>query len=52
MIPVTLMKIEGQHSVLDMCAAPGSKTVQILEALHKENAYPTGFVVANEIDER
>lgn len=34
MIPVTLMKIEPHHKVLDMCAAPGSKTIQILEYLH------------------
>jgi 16S rRNA C967 or C1407 C5-methylase (RsmB/RsmF family) len=27
MIPVTLLKIEPDHIVLDMCAAPGSKTI-------------------------
>jgi 16S rRNA C967 or C1407 C5-methylase (RsmB/RsmF family) len=27
MIPVTLLKIEPHHKVLDMCAAPGSKTI-------------------------
>ena len=36
MIPVTLLNIEPQHKVLDMCAAPGSKTIQILEFLHKD----------------
>ena len=27
MIPVTLLKIEPHHACLDMCAAPGSKTI-------------------------
>lgn len=35
-----------------MCAAPGSKTAQLIEALHanSENSLPTGFVVANDVD--
>jgi 16S rRNA C967 or C1407 C5-methylase (RsmB/RsmF family) len=38
--------------VLDMCAAPGSKTTQLIEALHmeEEGVLPTGFVVANDAD--
>jgi len=27
MIPVTLLNIEPSHAVLDMCAAPGSKSI-------------------------
>ena len=27
MIPVTLLDVQPHHSVLDMCAAPGSKTI-------------------------
>lgn len=50
MIPVLLMDIDPSHSVLDMCASPGSKTVQILEMLHKKTPKPQGFVVANEKD--
>lgn len=50
MIPVTLLKIEPQHVCLDMCAAPGSKTIQILEYLHKDSKMNKGFVVANDLD--
>lgn len=39
--------------ILDMCAAPGSKTAQLLELLHAdENKVPTGYVIANDIDNR
>jgi 16S rRNA methyltransferase RsmB/F len=36
--------------VLDMCAAPGSKTFQLLEALHAASATPPGLVIANDAD--
>lgn len=51
MIPPLVLGVEPQHKVLDMCAAPGSKTAQLIEALHAggENL-PTGFVMANDID--
>lgn len=36
-----------------MCAAPGSKTAQLLEFLHaKEDTIPSGYVVANDIDNK
>ncbi|CAN3360030.1 multisite-specific tRNA:(cytosine-C(5))-methyltransferase [Diutina catenulata] len=52
MIPPLLMDIKPDHAVLDMCAAPGSKTAQLVEALHAndEEANPTGFVLANDSD--
>lgn len=52
MIPPLLMDIEPHHSVLDMCAAPGSKTAQLVEALHANDAETpaTGFVIANDSD--
>ena len=51
MIPVTLLNVESHHLVLDMCAAPGSKTIQILEYLHAyEQKLNEGFVIANDID--
>jgi multisite-specific tRNA:(cytosine-C5)-methyltransferase len=34
MIPPLLMDIEPHHVVLDMCAAPGSKTAQLVEMIH------------------
>jgi 16S rRNA C967 or C1407 C5-methylase (RsmB/RsmF family) len=35
MIPPIFLKVEPQHRVLDMCAAPGSKTAQLIEYLHE-----------------
>jgi len=46
MIPVQLLDIDKDHSVMDMCAAPGSKTCQILEKL----SHGKGFVLANDSD--
>ncbi len=33
MVPPLLLAVEPQHRVLDMCAAPGSKTAQLVEML-------------------
>lgn len=43
--------------VLDMCAAPGSKTAQLIEFLHGSDddllaAIPEGIVVANDADNK
>lgn len=53
MVPVELADIQAHHRVLDVCAAPGSKTEQLLHALHRVSTCgtaPTGFVVANDAD--
>lgn len=50
MIPPIVLDVQPHHSVLDMCAAPGSKTAQLIEALHAKNDQPSGFVVANDAD--
>lgn len=52
MIPPLFLNVEPHHSVIDMCAAPGSKTAQLVEALHKDGpaSVPTGFVLANDSD--
>lgn len=51
MIPPIVLDVKPGHKVLDMCAAPGSKTAQLIEALHVEenNPIPGGFVVANDV---
>lgn len=49
MIPPLLLDVKPHHYVLDMCAAPGSKSVQILEALHAADR-PSGLFIANDAD--
>lgn len=52
MIPPILLDVQAHHKVLDMCAAPGSKTAQLIERLHTTSSkeVPDGVVVANDID--
>ncbi|GAA5853276.1 hypothetical protein JCM8547_000265 [Rhodosporidiobolus lusitaniae] len=57
MIPPLLLDVQPGHTALDMCAAPGSKSVQILEALHgpslnasNPNLVPQGLLIANDSD--
>jgi len=51
MLPPLVLGVKPHHKVLDMCAAPGSKTAQLIEALHCEpGSMPTGLVVANDSD--
>lgn len=59
MVPPLLLNVESHHKVLDMCAAPGSKTAQLLEALHKPTKkedittlLPSGIVIANDSDNK
>lgn len=68
MIPPLLLDVQPGHSVLDMCAAPGSKTAQIIEMLHKTSSMDfivgkgnsplqddkplNGLVVANDVDNK
>ncbi|XP_071957653.1 RNA cytosine C(5)-methyltransferase NSUN2-like [Antedon mediterranea] len=54
MIPPLLMDVKPHHRVLDMCAAPGSKTAQLIEMLHAEQTegWPEGFVMANDSDNK
>jgi len=54
MIPPMLLDVKPHHLVLDMCAAPGSKTAQLIEMLHGDdpNMIPTGAVIANDADHK
>jgi len=59
MIPPLLLDVQPHHKVIDLCAAPGSKTAQILEALNvtEKNSegqvkWPTGLVIANDSDQK
>ena len=55
MVPAAILGIEPHHRVLDLCASPGSKTTQALEALFRDDARaaaPSGCVVANDISPR
>lgn len=55
MIPPLLLDVQSDHLVLDMCAAPGSKTAQLVEMMHStcaEGALPKGMVIANDLDQK
>ncbi|KAI9239310.1 MAG: S-adenosyl-L-methionine-dependent methyltransferase [Podila humilis] len=55
MIPPLLLDVQPQHWVMDMCAAPGSKTAQIIEMVHaneQPKVVPTGLILANDADYR
>lgn len=51
MIPPIVLDVKPHHKVLDTCASPGSKTAQLIEALHADehDNIPSGFVVANDV---
>lgn len=56
MIPVLLLNVQSNHRVLDMCASPGSKTIQALDSIYSKvrdnECYPTGFIIANELNSK
>lgn len=66
MIPPLLLDIKPGQNVLDMCAAPGSKTAQLLEYLKcdimadvlkptvplSDDPFDDGMVVANDVDNK
>lgn len=54
MLPAMALGVEPHHMVLDLCAAPGSKTMQLLEFLHAGFGDdiadpPSGILVANDL---
>lgn len=46
MLPPLLLDPQPTDFVLDMCAAPGSKTCQLLEIVNK------GLIIANDVDSK
>lgn len=55
MIPPLVLDVQPHHRVLDMCAAPGSKTAQLIEMLQKngdQQDADAGFVIANDADNK
>ncbi|KAG5673382.1 hypothetical protein PVAND_003438 [Polypedilum vanderplanki] len=54
MIPPLLLNVKSHHKCIDLCASPGSKTSQIIEALHSDASgkIPKGYVIANDIDNK
>ncbi|KAJ4758815.1 S-adenosyl-L-methionine-dependent methyltransferases superfamily protein [Rhynchospora pubera] len=53
MVPPLFLNVLPEHHILDMCAAPGSKTFQLLEIIHgctKPGQLPDGLVIANDVD--
>ncbi|KAK4394029.1 RNA cytosine C(5)-methyltransferase NSUN2 [Sesamum angolense] len=52
-VPPLFLDVRPDHFVLDMCAAPGSKTFQLLEMIYKlvePGTLPSGMVIANDLD--
>ncbi|KAL6859067.1 hypothetical protein ACP4OV_018069 [Aristida adscensionis] len=53
MVPPLFLDVQPHHCILDMCAAPGSKTFQLLEMIHQSREpglLPAALVIANDVD--
>ena len=52
MLPPMFLDVRPGHFVFDTCAAPGSKTFQLLEMVHRGDVVtePQGLVVANDTE--
>jgi multisite-specific tRNA:(cytosine-C5)-methyltransferase len=53
MVPPLFLDVQSHHYILDICAATGSKTFQLLEMIHKSAKLvflPKGMVIANDVD--
>ncbi|KAJ1268920.1 hypothetical protein BS78_07G170500 [Paspalum vaginatum] len=53
MVPPLFLNVQPDHHILDMCAAPGSKTFQLLEMIHQSKEpgpLPGALVIANDLN--
>nr|TKW10850.1 hypothetical protein SEVIR_6G195000v2 [Setaria viridis] len=53
MVPPLFLNVHPDHHILDMCAAPGSKTFQLLEMIHQSKEpglLPGALVMANDLN--
>ena len=54
MIPINLVPINDDSIILDMCSAPGNKSIQILEIMEEsarlKNILPRGILICNDIN--
>ncbi|KAF8747768.1 hypothetical protein HU200_013176 [Digitaria exilis] len=53
MVPPLFLNVQPDHCILDMCAAPGSKTFQLLEMIHQskeQGLLPRALVIANDLN--
>ncbi|CAK9082414.1 unnamed protein product [Durusdinium trenchii] len=51
MVPVMLLKVQPHHFVADLCAAPASKTLQLLDVMNpgvRTGEVPQGLLVVND----
>ena len=48
MLPPLLLGVEPHHAVLDLCCAPGSKTLELLDLLATRDGPGTGLLIAND----
>jgi len=53
MVPPYFLDVQPGNVVIDMCAAPGSKTAQIIEFMHKDisQSIEHGLIIANDASE-
>jgi len=50
LVPALLLDPSPDHLCLDLCAAPGNKSVQLIKAIEKGGTAATGAVVSGELD--
>ena len=50
MVPAILLDVKPHHLVLDLCSAPGSKSLQILDHMHSSSptSFPPGLLASND----